>query len=179
MLKFLVIVYNATKGFDTMKIKLTEDDENVSPATTPTKKIKEDCGKTERSKRSANNSSGTLRRRRVWDGCRQNTSSLETARKDADEEKDKRHPCLRLNSELSSYKSTHYMELQLLERLNNTCTSLVSFLLCKHFEMLKGWYHIFLHDSIFMFCGDFRYSGLLILIHLDKKNTRNFFYAIK
>ena len=38
MLKFLVIVYNATKGFDTMKIKLTEDDENVSPAITPTKK---------------------------------------------------------------------------------------------------------------------------------------------
>ena len=44
MLKFLVIVQNATKGFDTMKIKVTtEDDENDSPATmTPTKKTKED-----------------------------------------------------------------------------------------------------------------------------------------
>ena len=43
-LKFLVIVHNATKGFDTMKaIKVTEDDENESPATmTPTKKTKED-----------------------------------------------------------------------------------------------------------------------------------------
>ena len=44
MLKFLVIVQTATKGFDTMKIKLTtEDDENESPAAmTPTKKTKED-----------------------------------------------------------------------------------------------------------------------------------------
>jgi len=44
MLKFLVIVQNATKGFDTMKIKVTtEDNENESPATmTPTKKTKED-----------------------------------------------------------------------------------------------------------------------------------------
>ena len=42
MLKFLIIVHNATKGFDTMKIKLTEDDENESPAITPTKKTKED-----------------------------------------------------------------------------------------------------------------------------------------
>ena len=44
MLKFLVILQTATKGFDTMKIKLTtEDDENESPATmTPTKKTKED-----------------------------------------------------------------------------------------------------------------------------------------
>ena len=44
MLKFLVIVHNATKGFDTMKtIKVTEDDENEFPATmTPTQKTKED-----------------------------------------------------------------------------------------------------------------------------------------
>ena len=44
MLKFLVIVHSATKGLDTMKtIKVTEDDENESPATmTPTKKTKED-----------------------------------------------------------------------------------------------------------------------------------------
>lgn len=44
MLKFLVIVHNSTKGFDTMKaIKVTEDDENESPATmTPMKKTKED-----------------------------------------------------------------------------------------------------------------------------------------
>jgi len=43
MLKFLIIVHNATKGFDTMKIKVTEDDENEFPATmTPTKKTKED-----------------------------------------------------------------------------------------------------------------------------------------
>lgn len=34
MLKFLVIVHNATKGFDTMKtIKVTEDDQNECPAT--------------------------------------------------------------------------------------------------------------------------------------------------
>lgn len=42
MLKFLIIVQNATKGFDIIKIKVkTEDDENKSPATmTPTKKTK-------------------------------------------------------------------------------------------------------------------------------------------
>ena len=44
MLKFLIIVRKATEGFDTMKIKVTtEDDENESPATmTPTKKTNED-----------------------------------------------------------------------------------------------------------------------------------------
>jgi len=43
MLKFLIF-QNATKGFDTMKIKVTtEDDENESPATmTPTKTTKKD-----------------------------------------------------------------------------------------------------------------------------------------
>lgn len=45
MLKFLAIVHNATKG--AMKaIKVTEDDENESPATmTPTKKTKEDLNR--------------------------------------------------------------------------------------------------------------------------------------
>ena len=42
MLKFLIIVHNATKGFDTMKITLPEDHENESPGITPTKKTKED-----------------------------------------------------------------------------------------------------------------------------------------
>ena len=42
MLKFLIIVHNAPKGLDTMKVMLTEDDENESPAITPTKKTKKD-----------------------------------------------------------------------------------------------------------------------------------------
>ena len=44
MLKFLIIVWKATEGFDTMKIKVTtEDDKNESPAImTPTKKTNED-----------------------------------------------------------------------------------------------------------------------------------------
>ena len=42
MLELLIIVHSATKGFDTMKIKLTEDDENEFPAINPTKKTKED-----------------------------------------------------------------------------------------------------------------------------------------
>ena len=44
MLKFLIIVNNATKGFDTMKIKVMQDDENEFPPTTmtPTKKTKVD-----------------------------------------------------------------------------------------------------------------------------------------
>ena len=44
MLKFLIIVWKTTEGFDTMKIKVTtEDDKNESPATmTPTKKTNED-----------------------------------------------------------------------------------------------------------------------------------------
>lgn len=42
MLKFLIIVNSATKGFDTMEVKSTEDAENESPAITPTKKTKGD-----------------------------------------------------------------------------------------------------------------------------------------
>ncbi|XP_068742354.1 uncharacterized protein [Montipora capricornis] len=43
MLKFLIIVNNATKGFDTMKIKVTQDDENeFPPATMTPKKTKVD-----------------------------------------------------------------------------------------------------------------------------------------
>ena len=44
MLKFFIIVQNATKGFDTMKMKVAQDDENESPPATmtPTKKTKED-----------------------------------------------------------------------------------------------------------------------------------------
>lgn len=42
MLNFLVIVHNATKGFNTMEIKLTEDGENLSVTINPVKKIKED-----------------------------------------------------------------------------------------------------------------------------------------
>ncbi|XP_068707610.1 uncharacterized protein [Montipora foliosa] len=38
MLKFLIIVNNATKGFDTMKIKVTQDDENEFPPATMTPK---------------------------------------------------------------------------------------------------------------------------------------------
>lgn len=42
MLKFLIIIHNATRSFDTMRIKLTKVQENESPAITLTKKTKED-----------------------------------------------------------------------------------------------------------------------------------------